>query len=154
MLDLARDQDALGELVDEHGIRVIAFEALVDHLAGTDDHKNAEVRRALAPLVELARAKQLLVIGTTHLNKTTTGGYRHRVAGRGGYLAVARVGWLVHRHPDNPELRVLAFGKGNLGEVPDSIVFAIEGVDVANPTTTRSPTSAASSDPSVRRRGR
>ena len=36
---------------------------------------------ALAPVVELARARQLLVIGTTHLNKTTTGGYRHRVAG-------------------------------------------------------------------------
>jgi putative DNA primase/helicase len=109
---------------------VIAFEALVDHLAGTDDHKNAEVRRALAPLVELARARQLLVIGTTHLNKTQTGGYRHRVAGSGGYLAVARVGWLVHRHPDDPDLRVLCLGKGNLGRVPDSVVFAIEGVDV------------------------
>jgi hypothetical protein len=72
------------------------------------------------------------VIGTTHLNKTTTGGYRHRVAGSGGYLAVARAGWLVHRHPDNPELRVVAFGKGNLGRIPDSIVFSIESHEVAN----------------------
>jgi hypothetical protein len=67
------------------------------------------------------------------LNKTTTGSYRHRVAGSGGYLAVARVGWLVHRHPDNPELRVLALGKGNLGKVPDSMVFTIEAIDVPNP---------------------
>ena len=85
------------------------------------------------------------MIGTTHLNKTTTGGYRHRVAGSGGYLAVARVGWLVHRHPDNPELRVLALGKGNLGKVPDSMVFAIEGVRRRRTrTATRSPTSAGS----------
>jgi len=132
-LDLARDREALAELVDRHELRVIAFEAIVDHLVGVDDHKNAEVRRALTPVVELARERQLLIAGTTHLNKTTTGNYRHRVAGSGGYLAVARVGWLVHRHPDNPELRVLALGKGNLGKVPDSMVFAIEGVDVPNP---------------------
>ena len=73
------------------------------------------------------------MIGTTHLNKATGGTYRQRVAGSGGYLAVARVGLLVHRHPDNPDLRVLALGKGNLGQVPDSIVFEIEGVDVVNP---------------------
>jgi hypothetical protein len=132
-LDLARDQRALGELVDRHEVRVVAFEAIVDHLGSTDDHKNAEVRRALAPAVELARARELLVVGTTHLNKTTTGTYRHRVAGSGAYLAVARVGWLVHRHPDDRDLRVLALGKGNLGAIPDSMVFGIEGVDVANP---------------------
>ena len=39
----------------------------------------------------------------------------------------------MHRHPDNPELRVLAFGKGNLGRMPDSIVFAIESHEVPNP---------------------
>jgi AAA domain len=132
-LDIARDEQALAELVDRHQLRVVAFEAIVDHLAGVDDHKNAEVRRGLTPVVELARERQLLVIGTTHLNKTASGSYRHRVAGSGGYLAVARVGWLVHRHPDTPELRVLALGKGNLGKVPDSMVFAIEGVDVPNP---------------------
>lgn len=132
-LNLTRDREALGELVDRHNLRVIAFEAIVDHLAGTDDHKNAEVRRALLPVVELARDRQLLVIGTTHLNKTTTGTYRHRVAGSGGYLAVARVGWLVARHPDEPELRVLALGKGNLGRVPPSMVFDIEGFEVENP---------------------
>jgi hypothetical protein len=132
-LDLARDQEALVDLVDEHDLRVVCFEAIVDHLAGVDDHRNAEVRRALIPVIELARERQLLVIGTTHLNKTTTGGYRHRVAGSGGYLAVARVGLLVHPHPEAPELRVLALGKGNLGKVPESMVFAIKGMDVPNP---------------------
>ena len=133
-LDLVRDQQELARLADEHDLKVICFEAVVDHLpAAADDHRNADVRRALAPLVELARSRQLLVIGTTHLNKTTSGGYRHRVAGSGGYLAVARVGVLVHRHPDSPERRVLALGKGNLGKVPDSMVFEIEGKPVANP---------------------
>jgi putative DNA primase/helicase len=133
-LDLRRDQRKLAELVQREEIKVIAFEAIVDHLDGVDDHKNAEVRRGLAPAVEIARERQLLVLGTTHLNKMMSGGYRHRVAGSGGYLAVARAGWLVHRHPENPELRVLAFGKGNLGQWPDSMVFAIEGADVPNPS--------------------
>jgi hypothetical protein len=131
-LELARDRQALEDLVKTHDLKVVAFEAIVDHLAGVDDHKNAEVRRGLTPVVELARELQLLVIGTTHLNKTTTGNYRHRVAGSGGYLAVARVGWLVHRHPDTPELRVVALGKGNLGQVPDSVVFEIESAEVSN----------------------
>lgn len=133
-LDLRRDQRQLAELVERENITVIAFEAIVDHLAGVDDYKNAEVRRGLAPVVELARARQLLALGTTHLNKTTSGGYRHRVSGSGGYLAVARAGWLVHHHPEHPELRVLAFGKGNLGQWPDSMVFSIEGADVVNPS--------------------
>lgn len=132
-LDLTRDEQALAELVTEHGVRVIAFEAVVDHLGSTDDHKNREVRQALAPMVELAREQQLLVIGTTHLNKSTTGSYRHRVAGSGGYLAVARVGLLVHPHPDDPDLRVVALGKGNLGRIPASMVFAIDSVDIPNP---------------------
>lgn len=132
MLDLARDYDQLCALVDEHDLRVVCFEALVDHLAGADDHKNAEVRRALTPLVELARAKQLLVVGTTHLNKMGTGTYRQRVAGSGGYLAVARVGLLVHPHPQIDDQRVLALGKGNLGKVPDSMAFEIVSADVPN----------------------
>jgi hypothetical protein len=133
-LDLVRDAESLSQLVDEHQIRVVAFEALVDHLpSAADDHRNADVRKALVPVVDLARSRRLLAIGTTHLNKVTSGGYRHRVAGSGAYLAVARVGLLVHRHPDSPELRVLAFGKGNLGKVPDSLVFEIHSVDVPNP---------------------
>ena len=133
VLDITGDQDELAELVARHDVRAVAFEAIVDHLAGVDDHKNAEVRRALAPLVDLARHRQLLAIATTHLTKATGGTYRQRVSGSGGYLAVARVGLLVHRHPDNPDLRVVALGKGNLGQVPDSICFEIEGVDVVNP---------------------
>lgn len=132
LLEVTRDQGALDELVTLHDIRVVAFEAIVDHLTG-DDYKNAEVRRNLAPLVQLARERQLLVIATTHLTKANGGTFRQRVSGSGGYLAVARVGLLVARHPDNPDLRVLAFGKGNLGRVPDSIVFEIEGMEVANP---------------------
>lgn len=132
-LDIVRDQAALSDLCAEHDVRVVAFEAIVDHLAAADDHKNAEVRRALAPVVELARSRQLLAIGTTHLNKTTQGGFRHRVAGSGAYLAVCRVALLVHRHPDDREKRVVALGKGNIGRVPDSFVFTIEGVEVPNP---------------------
>jgi hypothetical protein len=132
-LDLMRDQQELARLVDQHELKVVCFEAVVDHLQGVDDYKNAEVRRGLAPLVELARQHQALAIGTTHLNKTSTGTYRHRVAGSGGYLAVARVGLLVHRHPDDPDLRVVCLGKGNLGRVPDSMVFAIESRLVENP---------------------
>jgi hypothetical protein len=132
-LDIMRDQVALDQLCGQHRVRVVAFEAIVDHLAAADDHKNAEVRRALAPVVELARARQLLAIGTTHLNKTLSGGFRHRVAGSGAYLAVCRVALLVHRHPDDRDKRVVALGKGNLGRVPDSFVFTIQGVEVPNP---------------------
>lgn len=132
MLELARDHDQLLGIVQREQVRVIVFEALVDHLSGTDDYKNAEVRRALTPLVELARAERVLVAGTTHLNKMSSGTYRQRVAGSGGYLAVARVGLLIHQHPQIPEQRVVALGKGNLGKVPDAIAFEIEGLDVSN----------------------
>lgn len=130
-LDLVRDVAEVERVVKEHDIRVIAFEAIVDHLA-IDDHKNQEVRRALTPMVEMTRRRAMLALGTTHLNKGS-GTYRQRVAGSGGYLAVARVGWLVHQHPDEPDRVVLAHGKGNLGSTPTSLVFEIEGTEVVNP---------------------
>ena len=132
-LDIVRDQVALADLCAQHDVRVVAFEAIVDHLAAADDHKNAEVRTGARPGRRARSLPGLFAIGTTHLNKTTQGGFRHRVAGSGAYLAVCRVALLVHRHPDDREKRVVALGKGNIGRVPDSFVFTIEGIEVPNP---------------------
>ena len=130
VLDIARDAQALGELMERRDARVVAFEAIVDHLVGVDDYKNTEVRQALAPAVHEMRERGGLMLATTHLNKSTKGDFRHRVMGSGAYLAVARVGLLVATHPRDKAANVLALGKGNLGVTPSPLVFSIEGAMV------------------------
>lgn len=134
-LDVVRDIPSLAAKVDEHGLRVIAFEAIADHIHVVDEHRNGLVRTALTPLRGLAREKSLLALATTHLNKSPSTSYHARVMGATALLAVARVGWLVAQHPESDDgRRVLAFGKGNVGPWPATLSFDIEGVDVAHPT--------------------
>jgi hypothetical protein len=132
VLDVVRDIPSLEAKVEEHDLRAIAFEAIADHIHVVDEHRNGQVRTALAPLRDLAREKQLLALATTHLTKNPSTSYNARVMGATALLAVARVGWLVGRSGAGGR-RALAFGKGNVGPWPTTLTFDIEGTDVHNP---------------------
>jgi hypothetical protein len=43
-----------------------------------------------------------------------------------GIIGAARSGLIVGRHPDHPDLRVLASTKSNLGPPPQSLIYSVE----------------------------
>lgn len=90
---------------------------MVSAVAG-DSHKNAEVRRALQPLINLADRRGIAVLGITHFSKGT--GARspsERVTGSLAFVAVARVVMVAARKEseDGSPVHVLVRSKSNIG---------------------------------------
>ncbi len=136
-LDLARDLEALSEIIVRGEFRVVYFDAILDHLDG-DVNANSphDVRRALAPLRALARRHELAAIYTIHPNKMSgPASIRDRGGASGQFTDTARSAVYVGYHPDRDGWRALARGKGNAGAVPAALCFQIEGVPVPNPVT-------------------
>ena len=120
--------DALAPL---DGVGLLLIDPIVSAIAG-DSHKNAETRRALAPLVELAAAKGCTVLGISHFSKGTAGRDPvERVTGSIAFGAVARV-VLATAKINDPEAglwRLFCRAKSNVG--PDDGGFRYELEQVA-----------------------
>ncbi|MGH8160643.1 MAG: AAA family ATPase, partial [Gammaproteobacteria bacterium] len=90
--DPAADVPKLGAaLAGVDKIAMIVIDPLVSAVSG-DSHKNAEVRRSLQPLVELAQRMDAALIGITHYSKGTQGCEPlERVTGSLAFGALARL---------------------------------------------------------------
>jgi putative DNA primase/helicase len=122
MSGLERQARAIG------GISLLIVDPVVSAVAG-DSHKNAEVRRDLQPIVDLATRLGAAAIGITHLSKGGAGGDpATRVIGSIAFTAVARVVLLVAkvRGEDGQERRILARGKSNIGPDNGGFEYDIE----------------------------
>ncbi len=110
---------------------LLIVDPVVSAVAG-DSHKNAEVRRALQPLVDLANRHGCAVLGVTHFTKGTQGRDPvERVTGSLGFGALARVVMATaKRSEDEGGGRMLARAKNNLG--PDDGGFVYD-FDVTEP---------------------
>jgi hypothetical protein len=96
-----------------------------------NSHRDADCRRALWPLAELAKETGAAVVVIRHLNKVGGNNPLYRGGGSIGIIGAARSGLLVARDPDNPDRRVLASTKCNLAKLPTSLSFALEPQDGA-----------------------
>jgi hypothetical protein len=122
------DVEHLRALVRSYEIEVVVFDALLDHLgdAGTDEYKPKAVRNALKPLRRLAADEEIAVIGALHPRKGRVLTFRDLVANSHQFNAVSRSSLLLAPHPDDPELRLLAWGKGNHAGLVPTLEFRIE----------------------------
>lgn len=104
---------------------LLVIDPLVSAIAG-DSHKNAEVRRALQPLVELAQVRGVAVYGISHFSKGTQGrDPTERVTGSLAFGALARVVMATAKLPEHEGCgRILVRVKSNLG--PDSGGFGYD----------------------------
>lgn len=127
--DPARDMEMLRHKLAEIGeVRLLIVDPVVSAIAG-DSHKNAEVRRALQPLVDLAGATRCAVLGITHFSKGTGGRDPvERLTGSLAFGALARVVLVAAKHREEDEagraVRLLCRAKSNLG--PDDGGFEYE----------------------------
>lgn len=101
-------------------LSLLIFDPIVSAVQG-DSHKNAEVRRGLQPLVDLAIQHDCAVLGITHFSKGTGGRNPvERLTGSLAFGAVARIVWVAAKGDasDDSEDRVFCRAKSNIG--PDS----------------------------------
>lgn len=119
--DPATDIEPLHRKLEEIGnVRLLIIDPIVSAVQG-DSHKNAEVRRGLQPLVELAGSLGCALLGITHFSKNTKqNAPLERLTGSLAYGALARVVLVVSERENeggNSE-HVLCRAKSNIG--PDS----------------------------------
>lgn len=104
--------------------------------SGVDTHRDAAVRRVLAPLSALAERQDLSVTGVAHLNKNDSAKLLARLGGSGAFGAAPRSVLVFARDPDDPDgdqgsLRVIVQVKSNHGRFAPTLQARIDGCDVA-----------------------
>jgi putative DNA primase/helicase len=118
--DPAHDMDVLArKLGAVGGATLLIVDPVVAVVAG-DSHKNAEVRRGLQGLVDLATEHRCAVLGITHLAKGSQGrDPLERLVGSVAFGGVARLVMLAAKHQEEGEdgrvERVLCRSKSNIG---------------------------------------
>lgn len=125
--DPANDCDALAAaLADVSDLRLLVVDPIVSAVAG-DSHKNAEVRRGLQPLVDLAQRHRCALLGVTHFTKGTAGREPvERITGSLAFGALARVVLVIAKgeaSDDKPATRFLARAKSNIGPDGGGFVY-------------------------------
>jgi len=127
--DPARDLPHLASVLGSRQIRLLILDPIVAAVSG-DSHKNAEVRRSLQPLVDLATTFDVAVLGITHLSKGTAGrDPLERITGSLAFGAVARLAFVTSvdasGETEMPARRVVRV-KSNLGPDGGGFRYAIE----------------------------
>jgi hypothetical protein len=132
--DPAKDAGVLRNAIKAAGgASLLMVDPIVSAVAG-DSHKNAEVRRALQPLADLAAEVGAALIGITHFSKGTSGrDPTERITGSLAFGALARVVMIaakVEPKDDEPAKRIFARSKSNIGPDDGGFEYDLEQVEV------------------------
>jgi putative DNA primase/helicase len=122
--DIDKIEDAVASRDD---CRLIVIDPVSASRAGTDDHRNAELRGILSPLNAVAERTNVAVVLVTHQNQSTGTNGKHRVTGSLTYVGACRANFLFVRDRDDPTgRRVLMLDNGcNLAGDRPTLVYRI-----------------------------
>ena len=84
-----------------------------------------QVRALLCRLEALAAKHRVAVVCVTHFTKAKGGSALSRVTGSFAFVAAARSVFTVTRRQDDPDQRIFAPAKNNLGRDVDALAFRI-----------------------------
>lgn len=126
--DPSRHLDALAVRIASDPPVLLIVDPIVSAVSG-DSHKNAEVRRALQPLVDIARLHGVAILGITHFSKGTQGrDPTERVTGSLAFGALARIVFVCSKTRDGD--RVFMKAKANITIDEGGFEYDIEQCDV------------------------
>ena len=117
--DPSIDMQLLREAIAGKNIKMLIIDPIVSAVGG-DSHKNAETRRALQPVVDLAAEIGCAIYGVTHFTKGTVGRDPvERVTGSLAFGALTRLVTVAMKLPDDGNhpsgARLFARAKSNIG---------------------------------------
>ncbi len=119
-----KDTGLIRNAVLQTGAKLVILDPLAAFLEGSvNTWNNQHVRRALAPLAQVAESQGAAILILDHLNKRTGISAIQRGSGSIAFNAAARSVLLVCKHPEDSEIFVLAGVKSNLGAAPASLAY-------------------------------
>lgn len=117
-LELPCDLEELERIIGETSSALVMLDPLLSRLAhDLDTHKDADVRRALEPLVKLSNRSSACFIGLIHVNKSTSADPLTMLMGSRAFTAVSRAVLFVMTDPNDASKRLLGQAKNNLGRM-------------------------------------
>lgn len=121
------DCSLLEEVIQETKARLVIVDPLLAFISSNVWSVNDQrVRGALGPMARVAEKTRAAIVLVRHLTKWGSGRRAiYRGSGSIGIIGSARTAFLVGRDPEQPEVRVLACTKNNLGAPPPSLGFRI-----------------------------
>jgi putative DNA primase/helicase len=123
---LERDIEKLDETIAKvPAVRLLVIDPINAYMGHIDTHRDADVRRVLMPLSELAARRRIAVIVIMHLKKSETSALL-RVSGSIGFVAAARCVWGFGEDPSCPGKRVMVAVKNNLAALGEGTAYRIE----------------------------
>jgi hypothetical protein len=126
---LAHDLDVIEAAASQIAdLKLIVIDPVSAYLAGTDDHRNTELRSVLSPLKALAERLNIAIILVSHLAKGGGTNGKYRMIGSIAYIAACRANFLFARDKDDPAgRRVLMLDNGcNIAPNQPAVAFTIE----------------------------
>jgi len=136
LVSLPGDVDALAAVARQCDARFLIVDPLVAALPSKiNSHRDQDVRRALAPLAQLAESADLAVLGAIHFNKAQGTDTLGRISGSGGFGNLARSVLAFGADPSDTEgedgpRRVLAHTKSNVSRKARSLAYHLEPASV------------------------
>jgi hypothetical protein len=120
------DCDLLRDTARETAARLIVIDPLMAFLSDRACSLNDQmVRRALGPMARAAEETRAALVLVRHLNKGRSQRALYRGSGSIAIIGSARTAFLVGRHPEDDELRVVACTKNNMDTPAPSLGFRI-----------------------------
>lgn len=129
------DCDLLADAIRHMDAGLVIIDPLMAYFSpDVKSNSDQDIRRALSPLALVAQETGVSVIIVRHLNKSGGVNALYRGGGSIGIIGLSRIGLLLGRSKKEPETRVLASVKNNIGPACSSLGFrlvSVPGQDVA-----------------------
>jgi len=120
------DLQLVRQRIVDDGIVMVVVDPLMAFLDGEiNAHKDQDVRRCMHRLMLLATETGVAVVLIRHLNKLGHNIALYRGGASIGIVGAARSALIVGTDPNNPNVRVLASNKSNLGPRPQSLTYEL-----------------------------
>jgi 5S rRNA maturation endonuclease (ribonuclease M5) len=134
------DVERIAQCAREHGARLLVIDPFSASLgADVNSHRDQDIRRAIAPLAQLAEDADLAVLLVAHFNKAQGGDSLSRVLGSRGLTAAVRSVLVFGKAPDaedgSPD-RVLAHAACNVAREAPSLSCRVEARVIEDETGT------------------
>lgn len=105
--------------------RLLVVDPISAFMGNVDSHKNADVRRVLGPLAELADRYRVAIVLVHHMNKSAGSSAMYRASGSLAFTATVRMQWLVTGDPNDAGRRLVLPVKSNVVEVSTGLAYRI-----------------------------
>jgi hypothetical protein len=124
-LSLVRDLDMLAAAIRQVQPVLIVIDPITGYLGKVDTHRDAEVRAALAPVVDLIEQTDCALVAIGHLSKDAQRAALHRPGGSIAFVAAARLVLGLAADPQDAERRLLVPLKSNICRPAPTLAYRI-----------------------------